>query len=164
MWIRSVVPKQSELFKSEKINIRKGRAPPEMSVPWKTFFVFTRSLAASEGNARVCGVFTWPLWKVPQEPASADELITLRCPKSKSSAWVVWHGCVTCSNPFPAWPGFALLCSPALCCCIYWAFLNDKIELIFRPLWLLLKNWFLLSGSGLCCSVSHLDYLIGYFL
>lgn len=99
---------------------------------------------------------------MPQEPAPDDELITLRYPKSKSSAWVVWHGCVTCSNPFPAQPGFALSCSHALCSCIYWAFLNDKIKLIFRPMWILFKNWLLLSGSGLCCSVSHLDCLIGY--
>lgn len=27
-------------------------------------------------------MFTWPLWEVPQEPAPADELITLRYPKS----------------------------------------------------------------------------------
>lgn len=99
---------------------------------------------------------------MPQEPAPADELFTLRYPKSKSSPWVVRHGCVTCSNPFPAQPRFALLCSPALCCCIYWAFLEDKIELIFRPLWVLFKNWLLLSGSGLCCSVSHLDCSTGY--
>lgn len=144
--------------------MRKGRVPPSSASAMKNIFVFTQSLAASESNTRVCEVFTWPTWKVPQEPAPVDELLTLRYPKSKLSAWVVWHSCVTCSNPFPAEPGFALFFFPSLCCCIYCAFLNDKIELILWSLWLLFKNWLLLSGSGLCCSVSLLDCLIGCFL
>lgn len=107
-------------------------------------------------------MFTRPLWKVPQEPVPAEELIALRYPKSKPSARAVWHGRVTCSDAFPARPRFALSWSPALCCCIYWAFLNDKIELILRPLLVSFKTWLLLSGSGLRCSVSHLDCFIGY--
>lgn len=86
MWIRPIAPKQSELFKSGKINMKKGRVPPRSVCAMKNIFICAQSLAASESYTELCRVFTWPLRKVPQEPAPADELMTLRYPKSKSSA------------------------------------------------------------------------------